>query len=174
MESGHARSILAEVAGWATPNAMDATRGSAETDADKLARGANPGQSLIDQASLAGWATPKAEDAESSGIRHGRGVADTLTAQAMIQGWTTPTAHDASPISATQKAKHGTKHGCSDLNHDAAKAIGTDTNSSTSPTVAKGALNPALSRWLQGYPKEWCKAAIRAFRSIPKRPRRRA
>lgn len=31
-----------------TPNACDATRGSPETDADKKARGANPGRSLID------------------------------------------------------------------------------------------------------------------------------
>lgn len=29
----------------------------------------------------AGWATPRAEDAESSGMRHNRGVADTLSAQ---------------------------------------------------------------------------------------------
>jgi hypothetical protein len=31
---------------------------------------------------VAGWATPRAEDAESAGMRHSRGVADTLTAQA--------------------------------------------------------------------------------------------
>jgi len=37
-----------------------------------------------------GWATPRAEDAESAGMRHGRGVADTLTAQAThLAGWTT-------------------------------------------------------------------------------------
>jgi hypothetical protein len=34
------------------------------------------------------WSTPRAEDAESCGMRHGRGVADTLTAQTRI--WQTP------------------------------------------------------------------------------------
>jgi hypothetical protein len=33
------------------------------------------------QAALRGWATPRAEDAESCGMRHSRGVADTLSAQ---------------------------------------------------------------------------------------------
>jgi hypothetical protein len=34
------------------------------------------------RAVIAAWATPRAEDAESAGMRHSRGVADTLTAQA--------------------------------------------------------------------------------------------
>src|SRR5574343_572652 len=41
-----------------------------------------------------GWAPPRAEDAESSGMRHGRGVADTLTAQASLAGWPTASARD--------------------------------------------------------------------------------
>ncbi len=40
----------------------------------------------------------------------------------LVKGWTTPTAHDGSPRSKGQKAKHGTKHGCADLNHDAQRA----------------------------------------------------
>jgi hypothetical protein len=35
-------------------------------------------------------------------------------------GWTTPQAHDPSPRGSGQKLKHGTKHGCADLNADAA------------------------------------------------------
>lgn len=41
-----------------------------------------------------GWATPRAEDAESSGMRHSRGVADTLTVQASMAGWPTASARD--------------------------------------------------------------------------------
>jgi hypothetical protein len=37
----------------------------------------------------------------------------------------------------------------------------------------RGQLNPALSRWLQGYPKEWCEAAITAYRSTRKTRQRR-
>jgi hypothetical protein len=44
----------AHLAGWATANTGDATRGSPETIEQQKARGANPGLSLIDQAALIG------------------------------------------------------------------------------------------------------------------------
>ena len=36
------------------------------------------------------------------------------------KGWTTPQAHDVTPRGKGQKIKHGAKHGCADLNADAA------------------------------------------------------
>jgi len=36
-----------------------------------------------------------------------------------LKGWTTPQAHDVSGRSKTQKAIHGTKHGCADLVNEA-------------------------------------------------------
>ena len=36
-----------------------------------------------------------------------------------VKGWTTPQAHDTSPRGSGQKARHGTRHGCADLNADA-------------------------------------------------------
>ncbi len=45
-------------------------------------------------AAAAAWPTPRAEDAESSGMRHGRGVADTMMAVAALAGWPTPVAND--------------------------------------------------------------------------------
>jgi hypothetical protein len=36
-----------------------------------------------------------------------------------LSGWTTPQAHDATARGSGQKEKHGTKHGCADLNRDA-------------------------------------------------------
>jgi hypothetical protein len=44
----------AQVAGWATPNTCDATRGSPETPEQQKARGANVGMSLIDLAATMG------------------------------------------------------------------------------------------------------------------------
>ena len=70
--------------GWPTCSARDwkDTPGMSET-------GVNPDgteRTRLDQlprvAQLASWATPRAEDAESAGMRHSRGVADTLSAQA--------------------------------------------------------------------------------------------
>lgn len=39
-----------------------------------------------------------------------------------LKGWTTPQAHDVSGRSKTQKAIHGTKHGCADLVNEAVSA----------------------------------------------------
>jgi hypothetical protein len=49
---------------------------------------------LEDAATLAGWPTTRAEDAESSGMRHGRGVADTMKAVASLAGWVSPKGRD--------------------------------------------------------------------------------
>jgi hypothetical protein len=63
---------VAQLAAWPTPNTMEGgqTRRGGKRKGEALMGG------------LVGWATPRAEDAESAGMRHSRGVADTLTAQA--------------------------------------------------------------------------------------------
>ena len=46
-------------------------------------------------ATMAGWPTPRLADGESSGMRWGRGKADTLTAVAThLAGWPSPQAAD--------------------------------------------------------------------------------
>ena len=74
---------LKQVAGWATPRPSDDNQ-TRRTDASMEREMARPnrGASLAIDAYVAGWATPRAEDAESAGMRHSRGVADTLSAQA--------------------------------------------------------------------------------------------
>src|SRR5690606_2422945 len=119
------------------------------------------------------------------------------------KGWTTPQAHDGSPRGRGQKARHGTKHGCADLNRDAQMAgwrtpsgsdgeggtmdipmamregytpklklrdqaplaSGAMQSGSPAPTERRGALNPALSLWLMGYPDEWLSCGVRAMQS---------
>ena len=76
-------SDLPTVAGWATPRPSDDNQ-TRRTDASmerEISR-PNRGASLAIDAYVAGLATPRAEDAESAGMRHSRGVADTLSAQA--------------------------------------------------------------------------------------------
>ena len=45
---------VVHLAGWATPNCSDATKGAPETAEAKKARGANPGMALLDQCALIG------------------------------------------------------------------------------------------------------------------------
>jgi hypothetical protein len=75
-----AQSVEGIMAGWTTPTAHDAT-GRSETQ--KEIHGKKHGCACLAlDAKTCGWATPRAEDAESCGMRHSRGVADTLSAQA--------------------------------------------------------------------------------------------
>jgi len=69
-QGGATMTDVARLAAWPTPQTEDS--GESQT-----AR--KGGENL---AVIAAWATPRAEDAESAGMRHSRGVADTPTAQA--------------------------------------------------------------------------------------------
>jgi hypothetical protein len=80
---------------------------------------------------LSGWPTATTpsggqvppEGTSATGMTpDGRKVQVTLKDVAALSGWTTPTAHDTSGRSETQKAIHGTKHGCACLVLDAKMA----------------------------------------------------
>ena len=88
--------------GWLTPRVGSTS--------DNTSR---PGyyMSLDSQTKLAMWSTPQANK---------RGFPDAHGSQEgpLMAGYTTPQAHDSSPRGKGQKIKHGTKHGCADLNAD--------------------------------------------------------
>lgn len=174
---------------WHTPQAADqrGATGPASKNSDlgrlaQLARGV---------AQLAAWPTVTAGDAVSA-RRHGYmddgreraaekprkeqltgHAGTTLTDAVKFTAWTTPQAHDSSPRGKGQKVKHGTKHGCADLNADAAATLGPTSSGSPAATAKPGPhkagqLNPRFSGFLMGYPASWDTCAMR-IKSISRR-----
>ncbi len=120
----------AHLAPWPTPTAVELGNTLENYQAMKANMKSGP-RAAITHLSLAtqliaGWPTPTSEDSEATGsrpARDGKSESHTLNSAAKLPvvGWTTPQAHDASPRGKGQKPKHGTAHGCADLNADVAK-----------------------------------------------------
>jgi hypothetical protein len=153
-----------ELVGWPSPKTP--TGGANSNRENRLATGGP------DLQEVAGWATPRAEDAESAGMRHARGVADTLSAQAGqdLVGWSTPIKGDgkmriSNPEMAAKRAATGKQ---SSLEMEAHGAI---SMSSPAEMEKRGALNPAHSRWLMGFPVAWDSCGATAMQSCRRLPR---
>lgn len=115
------------------------------------------------------WPTPRANDAEKRGI-----IADDprngLVTAANLCAWSTPSAmdwKDTPGMAAKGENPDGTKRVRLDqLPRQAYMISGPEQNGSGAEMENPGLLNPAFSRWLQGYPKEWDEAAIKVYRSM--------
>lgn len=149
---------MARMTGWPTTRTTDGTRASTVKGAKaELKRKGGP-QDLPCAVMLTGWPTTTTRDWKSNqappefhktrmGQTRGKALPE-------VAGWTTPQTHDAQGKgSAKRLTRHGTKHGCKNLQDEV--HLGMTPPSSPASTANTGALNPAFSLWLMGYPLEY-------------------
>ena len=154
----------ASMAGWRTPKANDATSGPCFAK-----KGTKRGtQSLGTEAALAGWPTPMGGSPGTENYNAAGNTDSSRKTTELLAHWPTPSSRDWKDtlgMSTTGTNPDGsTRVRLDQLPRVAALALhGTTTTSSPAATEKRGALNPAFTLWLMGFPKTWMRAGCRAM-----------
>lgn len=168
------------LASWPTPNAGPQNDTDSQWEARREAvkakriNGNGFGMTLGMAATLSSWATPSARDHKDSSdpatwnCTEERDRYDQLPRQAQLSHWQTPATDSFRSRGGDRKNEMG-------LDQQARTALlptasGPTLNGSPAATASGGQLNPALPRWLQGYPTVWDDLGATVTRSTRRSP----
>ena len=161
--------VAAQLAGYPTPKTGT---GGANHNSPQVMAG-NHGINLEGMAHVVGWVSPVACDWKARGPNSKQ---QGLPEQARyLTGWLTPSTlatgerseESMEKRTAARLATGRTSISPGSLSEQVPMMIGQTQTGYTAETKSTGQLNPALSRWLMGFPEEWDIAAIQASRLMP-------
>jgi hypothetical protein len=155
--------------GWPTPNAGPQNDGDLtwperrKVCKDRHDNGNGFGLTLGMAAQLAGWPMPMAGSPAMEDCNEAGNTDSSRKTVALAAGWMTPQAMDSTAITHTHDQGNPDKP--RPTLYGQALISGPPANGSPAPTARRGALNPAFSLWLMGFPSDWLTVAPEACRA---------